>query len=432
MVIVLLMSVLTTSSGSKNDRLYENITNNGLNYTSDRIEFIKIMLENTDLTLMFTDKKITDVVKKSKKEHDIRDIFPKKTLNFVNTLKSFGNNLMYIKSGTTGHTFKGISMPDSSRPDMVINYAIKVVAYSSDSKHGSIYNAARPENAELVMLKLLSYFVIKRHTPHIILPITTFNTKIQTFLELEQKKMVSSKKFTKFIENYRNGDFHDTVSVVIEEWADGGDLLQYLRENYKTLTIKQWRVICFQVISPLVVIQSIYPTFRHNDNKANNWLVQNISETEVNTTFVNIINDDRFYIPNIGMRCKLCDFDFACIPGIVENSKVNDEWTNRINIKPEGHPYYDVHYFFNTLVSQGFLPDFFGHDSSGQPYVPDDVTEFIKRVIPTHIRTGTYVSDSGRLLVSHEKLKTIRGLFYHTPEEILKKDPFFSKMRVVK
>lgn len=439
-VIVLLMSI-QTSSGSKNDRLYENVSNNVLNYTGDRIEFIKILLEGTNLTPMFTDTKMTMIPKqtvikgdktneKDKYEStDIRYFFPKETLNFVKALRNFGNNLMYIKSGTTGHTFKGISMPDSSRPEMIINYAIKVVAYSSDDKYGSIHNAARPENAELVMLKLLSYFVVKRHTPHIILPVATFNTKIQTFIELDKKQYVSSKKFTKFIDNYHNGDFHDIVSVVIEEWADGGDLLQYLRANYKTLTVKQWRVICFQVISPLAVIQTTYETFRHNDNKANNWLVQNIAETEQYTTFVNIINDDNFYVPNIGIRCKLCDFDFACIPGIVENTKVLDEWTTKINIKPESHPYYDVHYFFNTLVSEGFLPDFFGHDINGQPHVPDEVTEFIKRIIPAQLRTGKNVSESGRLLISYEKLKKMRGLFYFTPGEILKKDPFFAKMR---
>jgi hypothetical protein len=438
---------IRTSSGSKNDRLFENVNNNGLNYTSDRIEFIKIMLEDTTLHPMFTETKmltnegLTKGIKeeeskliRSTKDHivetnDIRRIFYKPILNFVTTLSSFGHNLMYVKSGTTGHTFKSISMPDSSRPDMMINCAIKVVAYDSDKKYGSIYNAARPENAELVMLKLLSYFVVKRHTPHIILPIATFNTKIQTFIELDKKQYVSSKKFSKFIENYNKGDFHDIVSVIIEEWADGGDLLQYLRTHYKTLTVKQWRVICFQVISPLVVIQSTYETFRHNDNKANNWLVQNISETESKASFVNIINDNNYYVPNIGIRCKLCDFDFACIPGIVENSKVNDEWTDKINIKPEGHQYYDVHYFFNTLVSEGFLPDFFGHDSNGNPFVPNEVTEFIKRVIPSQIRTGKNVSESGRLLVSYEKMKKIRGLYYYTPEQILRNDPFFAKMR---
>ena len=39
-----------------------------------------------------------------------------------------------------------------------------------------------------------------------------------------------------------------------------------------------------------------------------------------------------FYVPNIGIQAKIWDFDFASIKGIVENSKVNADWTKKINI----------------------------------------------------------------------------------------------------
>ena len=41
-------------------------------------------------------------------------------------------------------------------------YAVKVVAYPKKEKYCSIYDIRRPENAELKMLKALSYFVIKK------------------------------------------------------------------------------------------------------------------------------------------------------------------------------------------------------------------------------------------------------------------------------
>lgn len=423
-----------TLSSSKNDRLFENIRGNSLNYTLDRIEFINILLEDSDLEPMFTNKKITE--RECAGITDINQVFDKKTLNFVSALRKFGDNLIYVKSGTTGHTFKGISIPDSSRPEMVINFAIKVVAYTKDSEddikkgngYGPITNPARPENAELMMLKVLSYFVIKRHTPHIILPITTFNAKIQTLIELERKGLIESRRFSDFVSAYYQDQFHENVSVVIEEWADGGDLLQFLRDNYRTLTTKQWRVIFFQVISTIAIIQSRYPSFRHNDLKANNILLQNITETSSDTTFINIIENIRFYVPNIGIRCKICDFDFACIPGIVENQKVELNWTSRINVKPEEHRYYDVHYFFNTLTKL-FLKNFFSSDKDGLPFVPDEVTDFVKRVIPAQLRSGEFISKNGRLLLGQNKLNKLRYLLYKTPFEILEKDPFFAKMR---
>jgi serine/threonine protein kinase len=416
------------SSASKNDRLYENVNGNKLNYTADRIDFINLMLEGSGLDAMFTEKRITG--SDFQGITDIDDVFNKKVLNFVSTLRKFGDHLLYMKSGTTGHTFKGISIPDPTRPDMVVNFAIKVVAYPKHDKYGCITDPARPENAELMMLKVLSYFVTKRHTPHIILPIATFNTKIQTFVELEKQGLVHSKRFSDFIALYHEDEFHDDVSVILEEWADGGDLLQYLRANYTTLTIKEWRVIFFQVISSIAVIQSRYPNFRHNDLKANNIILQILEETDEDATFVNVIDNVSFYIPNIGIRCKLCDFDFSCIPGIVENKKVDAPWAStKLNVKAEEHRYYDIHYFFNTMVCEQFLPNFFGHDGLGNPLIPDEVTEFITRVIPSQLRSGKFVSKGGRLMLSQSKLEKMRHLHYKTPMDILINDPFFVKMR---
>ena len=42
-------------------------------------------------------------------------------------------------------------------------------------------NKDRPENSEIRILKLLSDLVINRETPHIILPITTIYSSIDSF-----------------------------------------------------------------------------------------------------------------------------------------------------------------------------------------------------------------------------------------------------------
>lgn len=414
-----------SSLESKHDRLYKNIKKNELNYTSDRLEFISLMLEDTDLLPMF-DKNMVEI-DTLRTITDINRIFNKNKLNLTEALKKFGDHLIYVGSGTTGHTFKGIAIPDSTHPDMELNCAIKVVAYPIEEEFGPITNPNRPENVELLILKVLSYFVVKRHTPHIILPIATFNADIETFVELNKKNR--AKKFTKFLDSYKNKHYHKEVSVLISEWANGGDLLQYLRSNYNNLTIKEWRVIFFQIISVIAVIQSKLPTFRHNDLKPNNVVIQTIKTTGSESPFIYYVDDNTFYVPNTGIRCKLWDFDFASIGGIVENAKVNSEWTNKINIKSEAHPYYDIHYFFNSMTSEHFLPNFFKHDTDGRPYVPDEVTQFVRRVVPQKISTGKYVSESGRLLLNYDKYTKLKGIFYVTPLEILIKDPFFSKMR---
>ena len=50
-----------------------------------------------------------------------------------------------------------------------------VLFYPKKENYGDLYNINRPENAELLIIQLLAQFVKIKQTPHIVLPITTFN-----------------------------------------------------------------------------------------------------------------------------------------------------------------------------------------------------------------------------------------------------------------
>ena len=350
----------------------------------------------------------------SLKSEDIRDLMPKKFMDFGKAISELGGKLLYIKSGSTGHTFKGVYPPlEDGKPDPRKPYAVKIVAYPKKENYGDMYNIKRPENAELMMIKLLSQFIIKKNTPHIVLPIATFNTSIKPFLSLTKNNIVDNKKFEQFVERYEKGEYYQNVSILISEWANGGDLLDYIRKHYKSFKIRHWRTIFFQFLSVLAIIQAKYPSFRHNDLKANNLLVQIIDPSK--TKYKYMINGQPYIVPNIGLQIKLWDFDFACIPGIVDNSKVNADWTTKINITPTQNRYYDVHYFFNTLTRKGFFPEFWT-----EPEIPDKVKEFVKRIVPEKYISGKYTSEKGRILINDE---------YLTPDEILKNDIFFKVMR---
>jgi len=385
-------------------------------HISNRVDFIHNLLKDKkldpliDVKCSIEQKAGSDEYKKDQTK-DMRELLNKKTFDFNQIINEIGGKLQYVKSGTTGHTFKGISY---NGKDKTINYGVKIVAYSKKDSYGDINFSNRPENTELVMLKLLSEFVLTGQTPHIVLPIGSFNTNISPFVKLA-KTFSESKKFEQFLEKYEKNEYYDEVSVLISEWANGGDLLDYIRDNYKTLKIKEWRVIFFQILSVLAVIQKKYPAFRHNDLKPNNILVQ-LSEVNNKTLkFRYVINGHEYYVPNIGVQIKLWDFDFACIPGIVENSKVSADWTDKINIKPEQNKYYDVHYFFNTFTRKGFFNEFWT-----LPEIPTEVQEFVRRVVPLKYSEGKLVSERGRILHNKE---------YVTADILLENDPFFEKMR---
>jgi hypothetical protein len=385
-----------------------------INQIPYRLSLIKNMVEGKVLDSMIDFK--NDTSDGVTTNDDIREMLPKKYIDFNKAIKELGGKLLYIKSGSTGHTFKGVYPPpnEENKP----NYAVKVVAYPRKENYGDMFSVKRPENAELLMIRLLSNFVKNKQTPHLVLPITTFNTSIKPFITLPKDNIVNNKKFDAFIKRYKKGEYYENVSILISEWANTGDLLDYIKKNYKTMEVKHWRSIIFQILSVLAIIQNKYPGFRHNDMKANNILVHKIPCDKSNNKFKYKINGQVYIVPNIGIQIKLWDFDFACIPGIVDNSKVEAEWTDKINIKPEQNRYYDIHYFFNTLTKKGFFPEFWTDDA-----IPVRIRDFVRRIIPEkYEKEGTeFVSERGRILINKE---------YMTPDYILKNDPLFKSMRV--
>jgi len=391
----------------------ENSEYKNFNLIPERINTIQNMVGKNSIESIIDFKNSTESFEYPSNSEDIRELLPKKYIDFGKAINELGGKLLYIKSGSTGHTFKGVHPPpneDNKQP-----YAVKIVAYPKKENYGDMYNIKRPENTELLMIRLLSYFVIHKQTPHIVLPITTFNTSIKPFLSLTKSNIVNNKKFEQFVERYEKGEYYQNVSILVSEWANGGDLLDYIRKNYKSMKVKHWRTILYQILSVLAIIHTKYPSFRHNDMKANNILIHNIDVDEENKKYLYKINNQTYIVPNIGFQIKLWDFDFACIPGIVDNSKVEAEWTNKINVKPEQNRYYDIHYFLNTLTKKGFFPEFWTADE-----IPEKVKDFFKRVVPDKYRDGKLISDRGRILVNDE---------YLTPDEILKNDKFFKVMR---
>jgi serine/threonine protein kinase len=381
------------------------------NKIAHRINTIKDMVKDKSIDSIVDYELISEDNNDIEESEDIRHLLPKKYLDFNKTIKELGGKLLYIKSGSTGHTFKGVHPDDSDKN----SYAVKIVAYPKKENYGDLFNAKRPENAEILMIKILSYFVRNNQTPHIILPMTTFNTSIKPFLNLPKNNIVNNKRFDGFVKRYKKGDYYENVSVLISEWANSGDFLEYIRKNYKSLTLKDWKTLIFQILSVLAIIHAKYPSFRHNDLKANNILINQIDNSST-SKFKYKINGQFYIVPNIGIQIKIWDFDFACIPGLVDNNKVEAEWTSKINVNPTKNRYYDIHYFFNTFTKKGFFPEFWTDEC-----IPVKIRDFVTRIIPDKFRKGSKVSDRGRILVDDE---------YLTPDEILKTDKLFKSMRV--
>jgi hypothetical protein len=387
----------------------------------DRMDKIKNLLDSSNLNEINPLNNIdsnadTDIFEgvneiKENKSFDSRIILGKKDQNFYKIINKMNSKIKFFKAGAYGNCFKATIF--NEKGEETVSYGLKVVAYTK--KNGSIHDIYRPENAEINMLKLLSYFVVKDYTPHIVLPIGIFNTSIKPFVEDIDDDVKNNKKYKEFLDNYRKKIFHNKVSVIISEWANRGDLGMFLRKHYENLQLIHWKCIFFQIISTLAKIQIKYPSFRHNDLKANNLLVSKTDNGNICSVYS--IEGDIYYVPGMGYFVYLWDFDFSCIPGVVENTKVYTDWSQEMNITSKQNRYYDLHYFFCTLVYKGFLPDFFNSTK-----VPKQVKKFVKYVIPDEYKPE---HKSG---FTNERCRLLNDKEYILPIDLLKHE-FFSCFR---
>jgi hypothetical protein len=137
-----------------------------LNLIPDRIKHIETLVCNKALDSMidFKNTSSTDTFENMEGTEDIRELLPKKYLDFTKAINELGGKLLYIKSGSTGHTFKGVHLDNTK-----MNYAVKIVAYPKKENYGDMYNIKRPENTEIaeicaeVALKNCSIPVVSGH-----------------------------------------------------------------------------------------------------------------------------------------------------------------------------------------------------------------------------------------------------------------------------
>nr|AEX62789.1 putative serine_threonine protein kinase [Moumouvirus Monve] len=401
-------SVPSLGSGDNSNSTHGSSEENDKGPTECRVEFIRSIIEKSILKPMIN-------LDDCETEAFIEGRLKKNIIDAEKLFTSMGVKLNYLKSGTTGHAFKGVLRENKS-----VMFAVKVCAYPKDD-YGPMNNSKRPENVELKMIKLLSYFVVNKKTPHFVLPIYTFNTSITKFINIPKNLIdVNDQKnemYKKFIEKYHKGEYENLVSVLISEWCNGGDLLDYIRKNYENMTLKTWTIIIFQILFTLALVHDKYPNFKHNDMKANNILLQitDIKRFKPNHHYRYNMGNVAFVIPNIDLQVKIWDFDFSCIKGLIENNKVNSDWTNDINITNNPNRYYDMHYFFNTLISKRFFQQFYDGGA------PDEIIDFVHRIVPEKYRNGSpYVNKKGRIQIDVE---------YTTPYKVIMEDRLFEKYR---
>jgi hypothetical protein len=316
--------------------------------------------------------------------------------DLVEIIEKIGGKLSYVASGAYGHFF-----------NVDNKYGVKMIPHTTKLfNYDGCDDIDRPEYTESRMMILLSELVSSSKTPHIILPICAFKTSSDIFLEHDD---INSTRYKHFIDRCETRHYSDSASIIIMELANHGDFLDYIKKHINKLTLLHWKCLFFQIISVLAIVQYKYPSFRHNNFKANNILVSKIDTHPHKFNYT--VSRKKYVLPNIGYSIMMADFDFAYIDKHCENKRVTTEWTTNLNVRPTQNKYYDLHFFFNSLP--GFAP-WIMSDS----VIPQEVKEFISRVVPDKYKKNTTVG--WRTLYDDE---------YTTPGALLENDVFFADFR---
>ena len=243
--------------------------------------------------------------------------------NKCDIFESWTEKLKMKGSGATGTVYKLCTHNDCSDKDSK-SYVVKIVHIVDDQPEDEddLYitlpfnSPNRPENYEFYVMDQLKTLVDNKNTPHITYPISFFHCKNSTSGILNKEVI----ELTEGPSTYS--------SVLISEWANKGSLKDYmikvLSDNYKTesKTIEQIdahnneiiKNILFQVVYTLQCIKERFPNFRHNDLHLENLLVD---EIQIESCWIDekyfkyTISGKNFYVPNLGFRILLWDYDFA-------------------------------------------------------------------------------------------------------------------------
>lgn len=264
------------------------------------------------------------------------------------------------------------------------NSLIKIGVYSIKSTSG--YNKlSRSENVDMYFMYLLSELVLINKLPYIQLPIFNFEISFIDLMkikpdiasQLEEKTHSSLEKTHLFVQ-------------LTESYFNTLPLHTFLEEKYKSFSLIHWKVLSFQILYSLAIIQKKYSEFRHNNLTLSSiYVYYDLKGTEKFKLY-----GTSFKIPNVNFEIRIGDFNMAIIPGKIENDAVIDRTPDQ---------YYDIYTFFKSLYE-------WFKDHGG---IPNELKVFYDNVLPTKYRTDDIY------------YKPVTDIL--TPKMILEKNIFFSE-----
>lgn len=178
---------------------------------------------------------------------------------------------------------------------------IKVSFYKNEDDIISI--ESEPNNDSLISY-LLSSLVLKNKTKHILLPILNIDANLEDISKLMLDKSI--------IPKISNNELINKCCLQLREhFFKIISLDEYIQTNECAV-----KVLLFQIIHTLAMIQNEYSGFRHNNLLVNNIYLYLKKESDTLNEYTGFKNEPNpnFYVPNNGFDIKIGNFEKSIIP----------------------------------------------------------------------------------------------------------------------
>lgn len=242
---------------------------------------------------------------------------------------------------------------------------IKVSFYPTEKEINSFDS---PINNDSLFSYLLSQLVLGKKTKHILLPIMNFDAKlsdIQTIIPDEVVQLIK--------EEINSGKITEYCCLQLREhFFRTENLEEYLKSN----SCCSYKILLFQIIHTLSIIQNDFPDFRHNNLTTDNIMIYRKKDSDSYTEYIGI-NDEKYYLPNKGFDIKIGNFDLSILPKFYGLANTSNK---KIKFADKPNAYYDLFIFLNDLLESSTLM------SSDNNKCDSETKKFLDKIIPPHMR----------------------------------------------
>lgn len=254
---------------------------------------------------------------------DIRHLIKRRKIIFDESKERFGfqelTQLVKVKntSQIKGYPFRcsgdtGIRTKNTKSVDL----GLKIVPI--ETKYAK---AEHPCYLETLILKALTDNIVNKNiSPHFTYYLGT--QKVSN--KCRALKMLNLKRLEV------EGCIRTHSNVLLSEFVQGGSLDNWVfntYENDQEISDGQWKILVFQLIYTIAIIQRYY-RMMHNDFHYGNILID--TNIKPGGYFVYEISGKTYYIPNTGIIPKLWDFEFC----MVYSDKIEGCYPNRFIVGP--------------------------------------------------------------------------------------------------